>query len=455
MIKATRQKTEDILLKAVFKGEALPTALIEKNNVITEYLATKEAFIYLGEKDKFDLEAVYALANVLSRASRVYQLDLKTFITEKVSQQELEKALYDRYLFNNAKLYSAKTEQKDETKDLIILKSEENLTCSKLLVDEVKIIVEAVNYARNLQKMPPNICNSEWLANELEKELSQYSNLKIQVLDKKAIEFEKMGLLLSVNRGSNYEARLVTVEYNGDPESTEKIALVGKGITFDSGGYNIKTGRFMSGMKYDMSGAAIAAATLKAIAQLKPKANFVAVLPITDNRVNGDASLPDSVWTSMNGKTVEINNTDAEGRLILADGITYAIRKLKATQVITIATLTGAIVAAFGTTYTGTWATDDQDWKELLVSAKEQNELIWRMPFHADFSKYIKGSEVADLRNTDFSGHGGSISAAMFLKEFVENKRFIHLDIAGTAESGDKPLGVMVRTLTQLALNKK
>ncbi len=205
--------------------------------------------------------------------------------------------------------------------------------------------------------MPPNICNSEFLAQKVAEDLEQYKNLKVTVLKKKEIEELKMGLLLSVNKGSVYEPRVVVIEYNGDKDSSEKTVMIGKGITFDSGGYSLKPSRSMVSMKFDMSGSAIVAATMKAIAQLKPKKNVSAIMCITDNRVNGDASLPDSVWVAMNGKSVEINNTDAEGRLVMADGLVYGAKVLNATRLIDVATLTGAMVVALGQTYTGTWAT--------------------------------------------------------------------------------------------------
>jgi len=200
---------------------------------------------------------------------------------------------------------------------------------------------------------PPNELNSEQLAKIVVEDFKEYKNLSVKVLEKKEIEKLGMGLLLSVNRGSVYEPRVVIIEYKGNPDSNKKTVLIGKGITFDSGGYNIKTGRNMLGMKYDMSGSAIVASVLKSVAQLKPKTNVSAIMCITDNRVNGDASLPDSVWTSMSGKTVEINNTDAEGRLVMADGLYYGADVLKATRLIDVATLTGAMVAALGDTYTG------------------------------------------------------------------------------------------------------
>jgi leucyl aminopeptidase len=215
------------------------------------------------------------------------------------------------------------------------------------------ILAEGVNFARSLQVQPPNILTSVKLANDIKKYLSLEKNLSIKVLTKPEIIKNKMGLLLAVNSGSNYDARVVVIEYKGDAKSKEKQAFVGKGITFDAGGYNIKPGPHMIGMKYDMSAAAIIAASMKSIAKAKPKTNIVAVLCLTDNMVSKTSTVPDSIVHSMNGMSVEINNTDAEGRLVLADGITYAIRKCKATKILDLSTLTGAIIVALGKTYAG------------------------------------------------------------------------------------------------------
>lgn len=211
----------------------------------------------------------------------------------------------------------------------------------------------------------------------------------------------------------------------------------------------------MRGMKYDMSGAIIAASAIDTIAKFSPKVNVVAVLPLTDNRVNGDANLPDNVWKSMNGKSVEITNTDAEGRLILGDALTYAIRELKANKLFTIATLTGAMSIALGSTFTGTFATDDSFWKEFRKAAELADELVWRMPLHAEFAKGNNSSPVADIVNADYSGKAGSSSAAMFVAEFRENLPLIHLDIAGTANVDKNPTGVMVKTLVEFILHHK
>ncbi|BAP01298.1 leucyl aminopeptidase [Mycoplasmopsis californica HAZ160_1] len=450
--KISQSRNNDVLLKAHFKEDQKIEHLIEKNQVITEYLTKNEAFVYFGEKSKLTFKSlVDFFGNLATSLPRNYQFDVDSFTTENLDATKVMEAFIRGLYFQKAELYNLKSDKKITEFTLTPYKTNVNSSL-EATIQKAIIIAEATNYARNLQVTPPNVLNSEKLAQTIVDDFKVYDNLKVSVLDKKQIEELKMGLLLSVNRGSMYEARVVVVEYNGDPESTEKTVLVGKGITFDSGGYSLKPSRSMLGMKFDMSGSVIVASTLKAIAQLKPKKNFTAVMCITDNRVNGDASLPDSVWTSMNGKSVEINNTDAEGRLVLADGITYAVRNLKATRIIDVATLTGAIVVALGHTYSGVWATSEKAWEDISKAAKNAHELIWRMPFDEAFGQNIKKSQVADLKNTDLSGNAGSCSAAMFLKEFTEDVEYIHIDIAGTADISEIPQGVMVKTLTELAL---
>ncbi|WP_322959873.1 leucyl aminopeptidase family protein [Mycoplasmopsis felis] len=456
MLKVENQKNNMMLLRAVFKGDELPQNLVEKANKVTEYFDKNEAVVFLGEEKNYNYDTVFNFAKTLfTNQVRDLQIDLDSFVKGQVCIPCVTKAFTHAYNYVNADIYSAKTSPKPERYQISLLSKEPTQRYEGAL-KEANVLSDAVNYARNLQILPPNICNSEYLAETVLKDLSVYKNLKISVLTKKEIQELGMGLLLSVNRGSMYEPRVVVIEYNGNPESSEKTVYVGKGITFDSGGYSLKPSRSLIGMKFDMSGSVFVASAMKAIAQLQPKTNVSAIMCITDNRVNGDASLPDSVWKSMNGKTVEINNTDAEGRLVMADGITYAVRNLKATRIVDVATLTGAILVALGSSYTGVWSTTEKGWEELSKAANEQHELVWRMPLDDAFGKEIKNSVIADLKNTDLSGAGGgSSSAAMFLKEFTEGVEYIHLDVAGTAEQGGRPTGVMVKTLVQLALNSK
>ena len=448
---------DKITLKGFFSDDerAEIKTLLRTKNQVTEYLDQNLAFICLGKKNEFDLEGLKCTVNaVLKLNTRDFQIDSTTFVNDQVNLQTVINKFIDQdeYL-NGSELYSAKTAKKDKITELAILVPADNEAEAKKTLAVAKL----VNQARYFQATPPNICNSEWLADQFVQMFKDVkgSNVKVTVLNKKEIEQQKMGLFLSVNMGSGYEPRLVVIEYNGDPKSKDKIALVGKGITFDSGGYNLKGSQHILGMKFDMSGAAISAAVLKGVIQQKPKVNVVAVLPLTDNKISSFGQTPDSIWTSMSGKTVEVNNTDAEGRLILADAITYAIKKANATEIIDIATLTGAIVVALGETYTGVWSTCCKRWEQFQTAAQQQDELVWRMPFHKDFIKNIKDSKFADYKNTDLSGKGGSNSAAMFLKEFTEDKPYLHLDIAGTGGTGDMPRGIMVKTLIQYLVNKE
>ncbi|CAT04720.1 Cytosol aminopeptidase [Mesomycoplasma conjunctivae] len=448
---STKFDDKTLILEPAFSDFEKPL-LIKEDFHITEYLSENKAYIYLGDKEKYkdtSKDLFRKIANKIATLPRDIQIDFDKF------NPNFLRYLIEVVAFVRSDIFSLKSDVKkarSKFKSITVVTSK--LHKLQGIIDKHQILNNAVNYARFYQNMPPNIANSEFLAKEIQSKLSDNKNLTVKVLGMQEIKALGMNLLLSVNRGSTYEPRLVVIEYEGSPGSEQKTAFVGKGITFDSGGYNIKTGTFMMGMKYDMSGAIISAAAIDAISRFNPIANVVAVLPITDNRVNGDASTPDSVWKSMNGKTVEVNNTDAEGRLILADAITYAIREAKATEIITIATLTGAIRVALGETFTGAFSNNDVLFKTFNEASKEAGELIWRMPLHKDFSVQISASKVADLKNTDYSGKGGSSSAAMFISEFVENKPFLHLDIAGTADVNGTPTGVMVKSLIEFILRK-
>jgi leucyl aminopeptidase len=262
-----------------------------------------------------------------------------------------------------------------------------------------------VNFARGLQDMPPNELHPKEFAEMVKKQFtfSYYKELfskvgfedpklkrtsqetlkslsesleqiKIEILDKKQIEKNKMGLLLAVNAGSHHEPRVIVIRYMGNPKSKEILGLVGKGITFDSGGYNLKSSTALETMKFDMSGAAVVCASLLTLIHRKPKINVVVVACLTENVIGGHATLTESVVTSMSGKTVEINNTDAEGRLVLADGITYAIEKEKVTKIITVATLTGAVISALGENLTGVMTNNRKFYREFRQALAKSHE---------------------------------------------------------------------------------
>ncbi|MDE2571389.1 MAG: leucyl aminopeptidase, partial [bacterium] len=276
------------------------------------------------------------------------------------------------------------------------------------------------------------------------------------VLEPKQMEQLGMGAILGVGRGSVHPPRMIVMTYKGDPKSRETLALVGKGITFDSGGISLKPGERMDEMKMDMSGGAGVIGALAAIGTLKPKVNVVGIVAAAENLPSGSAYLPGDVLRAMNGKTIEVLNTDAEGRLVLADALSYAVAKLGATKIVDAATLTGACVVALGHAASAAMSNDEPWAKAVLAEAEGTGERFWRMPLFDDYTKQIR-SEIADLKNTGGRA-GGALTAGAFLKEFAGNVPWVHFDIAGTAYTDGEsayqsrgPAGVPVRTFVALA----
>jgi leucyl aminopeptidase len=281
--------------------------------------------------------------------------------------------------------------------------------------------------------------------------------LKCEIYGPDKIREMKMGAFWSVAQGSDEEPRLIVMTYEPkDANSKDVLGLVGKGITFDTGGISIKPAENMEKMKYDMAGGASMIGTMRAIALLKPKAKVIGIVCASENMPSGKAQKPGDVQIAMNGKSIEIINTDAEGRLVLADGLHYA-RELGATHLIDAATLTGACVVALGYVNAGVFCNDEAYFNSFAEAMKESGEKMWRLPVDAEYQELIK-SDIADIKNTG-GRWGGAITAAMFLKEFVEETPWIHLDIAGTAwiETSKPwiaigPSGLPVRTLIEFAL---
>jgi leucyl aminopeptidase len=317
-----------------------------------------------------------------------------------------------------------------------------------------KILGEAVNFARLLALTPANDMTPKHMAAAAEKVAHEHG-LKFHALDEEQMAAKGMGSILGVSRGSDEPARMIVLEYHGDPGSSEKLALVGKGLTFDSGGISIKPAENMHEMKYDMCGGAGVIAAMLAIAQLKPKANILGVVPSSENLPGPRAMKPGDILRAMNGKTIEVINTDAEGRLILADALCYA-RELGATRIVDAATLTGAMVVALGHSATGTISNNDAFRDHFIALSKHTTEKYWPLPLYDEFSQTVK-SEIADLRNST-GRPAGSLTAAAFLKAFVGDVPWIHLDIAGTAYTDAEtpylakgPTGYPVRAFVALA----
>jgi leucyl aminopeptidase len=321
------------------------------------------------------------------------------------------------------------------------------------VVDQARIIGESQNFTRELVNEPSNKLTPTMFADRAKK-MCESVGLKCEVMGPDKIKELKMGAFWSVAQGSDEEPRLIVIRYEpqGAPERPV-LGLVGKGITFDTGGISIKPADGMEKMKYDMAGGAAMIGAMRAIALLKPKVKVISVVCATENMPSGKAQKPGDVQIAMSGKSIEIINTDAEGRLVLADGLHYA-RTLGCTHLIDAATLTGACVVALGYVNAGAFANDEEAYKHFTQALERSGEKFWRMPLDAEYSEMIR-SNIADIMNTG-GRWGGAITAAMFLKEFVEDTPWIHLDIAGTAWMEENkgwiakgPSGIAVRSLVE------
>ena len=315
-------------------------------------------------------------------------------------------------------------------------------------------IADGMELAKRLGNLPGNVCTPDYLAGEARK-IARQGGLTAQILDRRGIERLGMGSFLSVTRGSEQPPRLIVLRYHGDGKAgfANPIALIGKGITFDSGGISLKPGAAMDEMKFDMCGAASVLGTMRAIAELKPKINVVAIVPACENLPSGKASKPGDIVTSMSGQTIEILNTDAEGRLILCDALTYA-QRFKPAAIVDVATLTGACVVALGNVHSGLFSKDEELAGELLAAGREAGDSAWRMPLDDDYQEQLK-SNFADIANIGQPGNAGSVTAACFLARFTKGQRWAHLDIAGTAYRGGAAKGATGRPvplLTQFLL---
>lgn len=448
-------KKEELTLVAI-DGTNVPKFVKEDDGAITFISEAKTIYLVLkGKKVDQQKAIIKTLTNFVKTNKYNVNLDVASFI--KVMDQKLDAEIVFNTIVETIASVSfeafslkEKANKKDEKKDTIY-----NLVSTKNFDQQFgkeMIKTEYVNFTRTLQDTPPNIATSVYLANAIVAEAKKVKGLKVTVLGRKEAEELKMGLFLGVNAGSHVEPQAVVLEYVTD-EKLPRTALVGKGITFDSGGYNLKPSQYMNGMKFDMSGAAIMLSSIIALAKAGAKANVVGIGMFTDNSIGGHATKPEAVLTSMNGKTVEINNTDAEGRLVLADGITYVIRNLKADRIIEASTLTGAIEIALGNWFTGAFTTDDQLFADFEKASKYTGEGVWRLPVLEEHLKVMQASVLADLTNSEPGRGAGSSTAAAFLNAFAEEKPYLHLDIAATADDKKRGTGIMVKTIFEL-LNK-
>ena len=327
-------------------------------------------------------------------------------------------------------------------------------TALKDALEQAAATAHGMELAKTLGNLPGNVCTPTYLATKALGLARTHKSIKTTVLEEKDMKKLGMGSFLSVTQGSEQPAKLITLEYRGADKKHKPIVLVGKGITFDSGGISLKPGAEMDEMKYDMCGAASVLGTMQAIAEMGLKLNVVGVIPTCENLPSGKATKPGDIVTSMSGQTIEILNTDAEGRLILCDALTYS-RKFDPDTVIDIATLTGACVIALGHVASGMFSNEEKLARELLAAGEQSHDRIWQLPLWEDYQPLLD-SNFADMQNIGGRA-GGTITAACFLARFTKEYRWAHLDIAGTAWKSGKEKGATGRPvplLTQYLINR-
>ncbi len=419
--------------------------------------SSKVMLVGLGKKKQFSEQKMIELGSSLHKvlnkmpntknvAIELFGTSLKGFDAQKYTKCLAQGMLISSYDFDK---YKSKKEESKLKKIKILINDSINEKEAKLGLNKAQIINDSMNFAKDLVNEPADVATPEYISKKAV-DFSKDLNLECTIYDKKELEKMNFNAFLAVSKGSDKPPKFIHVVYK--PEKVKrKIALIGKGITFDSGGLNIKPAGGMLTMKSDMSGSASVLGIIQAIAKLKPDVEVHAMCALCENMLNGIAYKQGDVLKAKNGMTIEVDNTDAEGRLTLADVLTYA-DDLMVDEVIDIATLTGAMVVALGNSISGILGNNDDLIKRIINSGKNANEMLWQMPIYEESKEAIK-SDIADMKNTG-ARTAGCASAAKFLSNFTKSKSWAHIDIAGTAfldkpfkELNKGPSGVMVRTI--------
>ncbi|HEX7048290.1 MAG TPA: leucyl aminopeptidase [Gammaproteobacteria bacterium] len=397
--------------------------------------AKRVLLVGLGKREEF---RPWKLENLLrNAAAKLRRSDAKSAVfalhegfddTARGARDVVSALSAALYRFDACK--SKNSDDKQKLAKIILTADDKNVAAIRKAVKEGEALAAGVTLARDLGNLPGNICTPTYLANEAKKMGRTYENLKVSVLDEKKMEELGMGALLSVSRGSREPAKLIIFEYKGGSAKQKPHAIVGKGLTFDAGGISIKPAPAMDEMKFDMCGGASVFGTIKALCELGAKINVIGIVPSSENLPDGAANKPGDIVTSMSGQTIEILNTDAEGRLILCDALTYAER-YKPETVIDIATLTGACVIALGSHATGLLGNDDAVIDNIKHAADASGDRVWQLPLWDDYQEQLK-SPFADMANIG-GREAGTITAGCFLARYTKKFRWAHLDVAGTA----------------------
>jgi leucyl aminopeptidase len=441
------------------KGKLNEITILHSMNKIP---ASRVVVLGLGKKNELNTNKIRGAIgevcrylrkkNVASIASIIAGDGVNQITSETAIQAMTEGAILGIYTFR--RYQTKKDDDSNEIKEFTIIGKDKKLL--EKAIAKGKIIAEAANFARDMVNEPGNYMTPTQMAETARQAAKKYG-LKLEVLEKDKMKELGMGGLLGVSQGSQQPPKFIILTYKGRESKDIDIALVGKGITFDSGGISIKPAENMGEMKDDMAGGASVMATIIAIAQLKPAINVTAIIPSTENLPSGKALKPGDIIRAMNGKTIEVLNTDAEGRLILADALSYAV-KSGTKAIIDVATLTGACQIALGKITLGVFTNNQSLLDKVLAAGKEAGELAWQMPMFEEYKEFIK-SDLADIKNTG-NRYGGAITAAKFLEEFVDKTPWVHIDLTDPLSESEKGYqvkgasGIPVRTLIQFVLSQ-
>ena len=430
-----KDKFEAALLKNFFKKDQ-----VEYINLIIKRKKPQKTFLFfeLDEKKTLILIKVDNKISYETLGAEFYNYiklnDFKEVVFNSENFNELNKNFLNNFL-HGLKLKSYefnlyKSQNRNKVIKIEILGKKILLNSDFKKTESIEL---GTNFARDLVSEPPNVLFPKEYVNRLLK----LKNIGVKVTVYGEDKLSKLGMnsLLGVGRGSSKESFLVTLEWFGNPkDKSSPLSFVGKGVCFDTGGISLKPAKFMEEMKYDMAGSAVVAGLIKSLALRKAKVNAVGVVGLVENMPGGNAQRPGDIVKAYNGKTIEVLNTDAEGRLVLADALSFTEKKFKPKFIIDLATLTGAIIVALGEEYAGLFSNNDDLSKKLFDSGEKVNEKVWRLPLHKNYDK-LMDSSIADIQNINYSGGAGSITAAQFLQRFVEKTPWAHLDIAGMAFS--------------------
>ena len=425
------KKIDQIISQSVkeINGKKGKISIIHSHNEIP---SERVLIAGLGKKNKLTSDVIRDVTGIITK--KIHELKIKEFsiiIPEKISIKNdqvistiVEGANLSLYEFD---LFKKEKSNKKEP-DLTLLTSDKNV--QKIIKNSI-IISDAVKFTRDVANLPPNECPPMKLG-EIAKKIANQNKMKCTVFSKNEIKSKRLGGVFAVGQGSKNEPKFIILEYRNGKKEQKPILLVGKAVTFDTGGISLKPGEKMDEMKFDKCGGCTVLGVMKAISELKLAINVVAIIPSVENMPSGEAFRPGDIIKLFNGKTAEILNTDAEGRLILADGLAYGIKHYQPSSVMDFATLTGACIVALGTNVAGIVSNNAKLASKIKISSAKTSEEVWELPINDDYMDMVK-SKVADIRNIGMGRAAGTITAAAFLANSVGNVPWVHFDIAGTA----------------------